>query len=101
MNLARQLFAVSAMTVLAGCATNGFTIENIDPPIGREVSAEVSVFNVLGLTPTEIADIENLREELAEQCEGGTVTGIATLSSTVWVVIGVLEKSRVVGYCSE
>lgn len=96
-----RMTLVVGTAFLGGCAVNGFSIENIEPPVGRQVRAEASQFNVFGFTPTSVEQISALRDSLSDQCDGGSVTGIVTQSSTIFVIIGVVEKSEVIGYCVE
>jgi hypothetical protein len=70
-------------------------------PGAAEVLAESSKFNFLGLTPTPLEQLSALRDELNEQCGNRGVTGIVAKTSTIYAVIGFIEKTEVSGYCEQ
>lgn len=101
MNAIQRTTLLAATLVLSGCAVNGFSMSSVEPQVGREVRAETSVFNVLGFNPTTVEEIDALRASLSEQCGDQGVTGVTTLSWTIFAIIGVVERSQVIGYCVE
>ena len=84
--------------ILAACSTSSISVSEIAPP-GDAVSAEASSFNVLGFNPMPIETLSELRDDLNEQCGERGVTGVVALASTIFAVIGVVEKIQVSGYC--
>jgi hypothetical protein len=70
-------------------------------PGTQPVFAESSKFNVLGLSPTPMERLTELRDSLSHQCGDRGVTGIVAKASTVFVIIGVIEKTEVTGYCAQ
>lgn len=84
---------------LSACATASISFSDIAP--GSEpVTAESSKFNVLGLSPTPIETLHRLRDDLRRQCNGRGVTGVVARTSTIYAIIGVIEKTEVAGYCT-
>ena len=86
------------LLTVAACSTSSISVSEIEPP-GEAVSAEASSFNVLGFNPMPIETLSELRDELNAQCGGRGVTGVVALASTVFAIIGVVEKIEVSGYC--
>ena len=84
---------------LSACATTSVSYSSVAPPGARAVSAESSKFNFLGLTPTPMEMLIGLRDQLNDQCENGGVTGIVAKTSTIYAIIGFVEKTEVSGYC--
>jgi len=41
-----------------------------------------------------------LRDQLNDQCEDRGVTGIVAKTSTIYAIIGFVEKTEVSGYCA-
>jgi len=87
------------LPMVAACATASISISEIDPA-GEPVTAEASSFNFLGFNPMPIERLSELRDDLNQQCGGNGVTGVVALSSTVYVIIGVIEKIQVSGHCT-
>lgn len=85
-------------SILTACATMGISLSSIEPGT-RPVSAQASEINILGLNPISIERINELRDGLLEQCDGGAVTGVVARMSTTYAIIGVIEKVEVSGYC--
>ena len=84
---------------LSACATSSVSYSSVVPPGQRAVFAESSKFNVLGLSPTSMEQLSALRDQLNDQCENRGVTGIVAKTSTIYAIIGVVEKTEVTGYC--
>lgn len=93
----RVLFGFLLLGTTA-CATASISFSEITAG-SRTVQAESSKFNFLGLTPTPTETLHALRDDLVEQCGGGPVTGIVARASTVYVIIGVVEKIELSGLC--
>jgi hypothetical protein len=91
--------ALLAVTLVVGCGTNSVTLSTLPEPAGRRVTAEVSKFSPLWLSPLSLEKAAELLTDLNDQCGGTGVTGITTRTSITWVVIGQIEKVEVVGYC--
>lgn len=87
------------LPAVAACATASISMSEIDPA-GQPVTAEASSFNFLGFNPMPIERLSELRDALSEQCGGSGVTGVVALSSTVYVIVGVIEKIQVSGHCT-
>jgi hypothetical protein len=99
MRLAKPLVGLALLVAAAACATASVSYSNVTP--GKQpVSAKSSKFNVLGLTPTPMERLTQLRDSLSAQCGNRGVTGIVAKTSTVFVIIGVIEKTEVTGYCA-
>ena len=88
------------LVVLGACATASVSYSDVAPG-STPVSAESSKFNFLGLTPTSMDQLAELRDELAAQCGDRGVTGVVARSSTVYALIGVIEKTELIGYCTD
>jgi hypothetical protein len=100
MKRANALSGLILLVAVSACATASVSFSSVTP--GKKVvSAKSSKFNFLGLTPTPMARLVALRDSLEAKCGGGGVTGIVARSSTVYVIIGVIEKTEVTGYCAE
>lgn len=100
MRLAKLLSGLLTLVAVSACATASVSYSNVTP--GKQpVSAKASKFNVFGLTPTSMERLTELRDQLNEQCGERGVTGIVARSSTIFVLIGVIEKTEVTGYCVE
>lgn len=96
----RRLSAFILVAFLSACATASVSYSDVAPGT-QPVSADASKFNFLGFTPTPIETINGLRDNLRQQCGGRAVTGVVARSSTVYVIIGVIEKTEVSGYCAQ
>jgi hypothetical protein len=88
------------LVAASACATASVSYSDVAPG-AQSVSAESSKFNFLGLTPTPMERLTALRDSLNEQCGDGGVTGVVARTSTVYVIIGVIEKTEVTGYCAQ
>lgn len=100
MSTVSRVSGLVLLLTLSGCATASVSYSDVAPGSQR-VSAESSKFNILGLSPTSMETLSELRDSLNEQCDGGGVTGIVARSSTVYAIIGVVEKTEVTGYCAQ
>lgn len=98
MHAPRLALTLSFLAMASACATASVSYSDVAPGT-QPVSAESSKFNFLGLTPTPVEQLQALRDELNEECGGRGVTGIVARTSTVYVIIGVIEKTEVAGYC--
>jgi hypothetical protein len=91
-----------AIVALSACATQSVSYSSsLAAPGAREVFAESSKFNFLGLTPTPMQQLSALRDQLNDQCENRGVTGIVAKTSTIYAIIGFVEKTEVSGYCEQ
>ena len=91
-----------ALLALSACAPTSVSYSSsLAAPGAREVFAESSKFNFLGFTPTALEQLSALRDQLNEQCENRGVTGIVAKTSTVYAIIGFIEKTEVSGYCGQ
>lgn len=99
MKTIRRLLVLSLAVALSACATASVSYSDVAPG-SQAVSAEASKFNILGLTPTPLETLNQLRDDLNEQCGGRGVTGIVSRSSTIYAIIGFVEKTEVTGYCA-
>ena len=97
MKALRTLVILSPL-LLAGCATQAVSLSTLDNA-GTSVTAEISKFNILGLTPMPIEIAAELLDDLNEQCGGAGVTGLTTRTSTIYAIIGLIEKVEATGYC--
>lgn len=97
--IVKRASSLALIVTAAACATVSVSYSDIAPGT-QAVTAESSKFNFLGLTPTPIERIYALRDDLRQQCGGREVTGIVARSSTVYAIIGVVEKTQVAGYCA-
>jgi hypothetical protein len=100
MSVARLIVGLTFLAAASACATVSVSYSDVAPGT-QPVAAESSKFNFLGLTPTPVARLQGLRDELNEQCGGRGVTGVVARASTVYVIIGVIEKTEVAGYCAQ
>ena len=91
------LFALCPL-LLAGCATQAVTLSSLDQP-GDQVMAEVSQFNILGLSPLTIEQAAEVVNNLNEQCGGTGVTGVTTRTGSIYAIIGIIEKIEATGFC--
>ena len=98
MSNARLVLSFTFLAAASACATASVSYSDVAPGT-QPVAAESSKFNLLGLTPTPVERLRGLRDELNEQCGGRGVTGVVARTSTVYVIIGVIEKTEVAGYC--
>jgi len=89
-----------ALLALSACATTSVSYSSMVPPGARSVFAESSKFNFLGFTPTPMEQLSALRDQLNDQCEDRGVTGIVAKTSTIYAIIGFVEKTEVSGYCA-
>ncbi len=94
-----RILAVVMLLALGACATASVSYSDVAPG-STPVSAESSTFNLLGLTPTSIDRLAGLRDDLAAQCGDRGVTGVVAQTSTVYLVVGFMEKTEVMGYCA-
>ena len=100
MRLAKQLSALAILVVASACATASVSYSDVAP--GKQpVSARSSKFNFLGLTPTPMERLTALRDTLTVQCGDRGVTGIVAKTSTIFAIVGVVEKTEVTGYCAQ
>ena len=98
MRITRRLSALALLGTVSACAT--VSVSYSDVAVGTQpVSAKSSKLNFLGLTPTPMERLTALRDELNDKCGGRGVTAIVSKTSTVYVIIGVVEKTEVTGYC--
>jgi hypothetical protein len=95
----KRLTSCLALLALAACATTSVSYSSVVPPGAREVFAESSKFNFLGFTPTSMEQLSALRDQLNDQCENRGVTGVVAKTSTIYAVIGFVEKTEVSGWC--
>lgn len=98
MRIARQLSALCVLLATTACATASVSYSDAAPG-AQPVSARSSKLNFLGFTPTSMERLTALRDSLSEQCGGRGVTGVVARTSTVYVLIGSVEKTEVMGYC--
>ena len=84
--------------LLAGCATQAVSLSTLDNA-GEKVTAEVSQFNILGLTPMTVEQATQVLDDLNDQCGGNGVTGITTRTGSIYAIIGMIEKIEATGYC--
>jgi hypothetical protein len=100
MRLAKPLAGLVLLVAASACATASVSYSTVAP--GKQpVSAKSSKFNFLGLTPTPMAQLTALRDSLDQQCGSRGVTAIVAKTSTIFVIIGVIEKTEVTGYCAQ
>ena len=100
MRTTRQISGLALLLLVSACATASVSYSDIAPGT-QPVYAKSSKFNVLGLSPTPIETLSALRDQLTEQCAGRGVTGIVAKTSTVYAIIGVIEKTELAGYCAQ
>ncbi|MEK9509535.1 hypothetical protein WI460_15160 [Gemmatimonadota bacterium Y43] len=98
--LPKAFASLVLLTALAACATASVSYSDVAPG-STPVSAESSKLNFLGLTPTSMERLAELRDELAEQCGDRGVTGVVARTSTMYAVVGYIEKVELRGYCAE
>lgn len=100
MRLARQVSGLAIVLAASACATASVSYSDVAP--GKQpVAAKSSKFNFLGLTPTPMDRLSALRDSLNTQCGNRGVTGIVAKTSTIYAIIGVVEKTEVTGYCAQ
>jgi hypothetical protein len=100
MRLAKPLSGLALLVAASACATVSVSYSDVAP--GKQpVSAKSSKLNLFGLTPTPMERLNALRDTLNEQCGNRGVTGIVAKTWTVYVIIGVIEKTEVTGYCAQ
>lgn len=95
--VAAALIAVMAST---GCMTIPVATNVVTQP-GRLVTAEASTFSALWLSPLPAETTSQLLDDLVEECDGGSLTGVTVVTETGWAVIGQTERIVVSGYCVE
>jgi len=100
MNTSTRASIFTLLLAASACATASVSYSNVAPGT-QAVTAEASKFNFLGLTPTPIETIYSLRDSLRQQCGGREVTGIVSRSSTIYAIVGFVEKTEVAGYCAQ
>lgn len=98
MRITRSMWGLALLASVSACATASVSYSAVAAGT-RPVFAESSKFNFLGLTPTPMESLTALRDSLNDQCGGRGVTGIVSKTSTVYAIIGVIEKTEVTGYC--
>jgi hypothetical protein len=86
------------ITLVAGCVTAPVTTTIVAQP-GRRVAAEAEKFNVFFVSPLPVETTASLLDSLVTRCEGADLTGVTIASRRAWVVIGMVEKISVSGYC--
>ena len=98
----KPIIAAALISVLAstGCMTIPVAATVVTQP-GRQVTAEASTFSALWLSPLPAETASELLDELVEQCDGGSLTGVTVVTETGCAVIGQTEKIVVSGYCVE
>lgn len=96
----RLLLTLALSASVAACATASVSYSEVSPG-DQPVFAESSKFNFLGLRPTPMERLTELRDELARQCDDRGVTGIVAKTSTINVIIGFIEKTELMGYCAD
>lgn len=100
MRIPGPLLAGALALSASACATASVSYSDVAPGT-QPVFAESSKFNFLGLTPTSMERLAELRDALNAQCGGNGVTGVVAKTSTVYAVIGFLEKTELMAYCVE
>lgn len=100
MRIVRPISALAVLALVSACATASVSYSAV--AVGTQpVFAESSKFNVFGLTPTPMEQLSAFRDQLNDQCGDRGVTGIVAKTSTVYVIIGFIEKTEVAGYCAQ
>ena len=95
----KTLFALCTLCLLlTGCATQAVSLSTLDNG-GEKVMAEASQFNILGLTPMTLEQATQVLDDLNDQCGGNGVTGVTTKTSSIYAIIGMVEKIEATGYC--
>jgi len=100
MRIVRPSLALVLLVSVSACATASVSYSDVAPGT-QPVFAESSRLNFLGLTPTPVERLAELRDALSSQCGDGSVTGIVAKTSTIYVIIGYVEKTELMGYCAE
>ncbi len=100
MRIMRQLSGAVLLVVASACVTASVSYSDVAPGT-QPVSAKSSKFNFLGLTPTSMEKLTALRDSLNEQCGGRGVTGMVAKTSTIYAIVGVVEKTEVTGFCAQ
>jgi hypothetical protein len=99
----KTLFAIGAFAMLAmvGCSATlpSAMGGSIQKNSGKKVTASVSNFNLLGLSPTSLDKMSEVSAQLQSQCSGGAVTGVASTLSETYLVIGFNETISASGFC--
>jgi hypothetical protein len=96
----RMLGLAGALLSASACATASVSYSEVAPG-NQPVFAESSKFNFLGLTPTPMERLAELRDSLSQECGGRGVTAVVAKTSTIYAVIGFVEKTEVMGYCAQ
>lgn len=98
--LTRMLIGLCVLGVSACAQLHSISITEIPMQRDRVVQAELDNFAFLGLHFSNDF-VDELREQLREQCPHGRVTGIMTKFNTYWYVL--LERREVTarGFCVE
>ena len=96
----QAVLSLFLLVALGACATASVSYSDIVPG-STPVSAESSKFNFFGLTPTSMERLAELRDDLAAQCGDRSVTGVVARTSTVYAVVGFIEKTELRGYCTD
>ena len=92
MRIARQMSGLAMLDALSACATARVSYRGVAR--GKTpVSAQGSKFDFLGVTPTPMERLTQLRDTLNAQCGDRGVTGIVAKTSTVFAIVGVIEAS--------
>ena len=100
-SLKRSVWCLVFLALSACSPTSVSYSSSIAAPGSREVFAESSKFNFLGFTPTALEQLSALRDQLNEQYENRGVTGLVAKTSTIYAIIGFIEKTEVSGYCGQ
>lgn len=97
--IVRRLLALAVLGAASACATASVSYSEVTPGT-QPVFAESSKLNFFGLTPTSVERLAELRDALDDQCGDRGVTGIVAKTSTIYVIIGYVEKTELMGYCT-
>lgn len=97
----RVLLLPILLVSLTGCHTlASVSLTQIPPQRNKKISAEVSKFIVLGLS-FDNDFVDGLSAKLADQCEGGKVSGILTKDEVINYFLMIFYRREVTatGYC--
>ena len=94
-----SLLLVIAFAVSSCAITSSVSVSDTGQASGKEVSAEVSHFNILYLFPAK--NIDQVTKNLKSQCSSGEVTGITTQFFARTLGVGAIEKVIATGTCVE
>ena len=96
----KLLVAVAATILFVGCTATQSVSLSSQTSSGKKVSASVSQFNFLALTPMSLERASEVIVQLNQKCGGTGVNGISTKTKGVWLLIGVNEIVEATGYCN-